>query len=69
MLTCGYDRVSKVWNSRTFRLEKTLVGHESKVMAGDISPSHACLIATAGYDRTLKLYAPDLTEDDADESM
>ncbi|KAL6777052.1 PRP4 [Auxenochlorella protothecoides x Auxenochlorella symbiontica] len=59
LLTCGYDKVSKLWAGRTLRLAKTLAGHDGKVMAGDISPDGACLIATAGYDRTLKLYSPD----------
>lgn len=59
LLTCGYDGASKVWAGDTFRLTKTLVGHEGKVMSGDIAPGGGHVIATTGYDRTLKLYYPD----------
>ena len=33
-------------------------------MAADISPGGGFLVATAGYDRTIKLYAPDLLAPD-----
>lgn len=59
LLTCGYDNVSRLWNGPSFRLTKTLVGHEGKVMAGDICPSGECTVATVGFDRTVKIFALD----------
>lgn len=58
LLTCGYDNVSKIWAGRTFSLARTLAGHEGKVMAGDVAAGGGLLVATAGYDRTIKLYSP-----------
>jgi U4/U6 small nuclear ribonucleoprotein PRP4 len=51
--------VSKIWCGKKFKLAKTLAGHEGKVMGSDISPSGNDVIATGGYDRTLKLWSPD----------
>jgi U4/U6 small nuclear ribonucleoprotein PRP4 len=59
LLTSGFDNVSKLWCGRNFQLVRTLAGHEGKVMCSDICPDGSHLVATAGYDRTIKLYAPD----------
>lgn len=59
LLTAGYDNTSRLWGGRSFRLLRTLAGHEGKVMAADISPDGAFTVASGGYDRTIKLYAPD----------
>ena len=58
ILTAGYDCTAKLWSSSTFKLIKTLAGHEGKVMGADISPDGSGLIATVSYDRTLKLWGP-----------
>ena len=58
LLTSGYDNMSKIWCGKKFRLTKTLAGHEGKVMCSDVSRTND-LIATGGYDRTLKLWSPD----------
>ena len=34
-----------------------------KVMGADVSPDGSFTVATTGYDRTIKLYAPDLLAD------
>lgn len=63
LLTAGYDNVCRLWARAggSYRLAKTLAGHEGKVMAADVSPvREAYLVASAGYDRTIKLFAPDL---------
>lgn len=59
LLTSGYDNTSRVWGGRRFRLLRTLAGHEGKVMGSDVSPDGAFTIATTGYDRTIKVFAPD----------
>ena len=59
LLTSGYDNVSRLWTGPTYKLVKTLVGHEGKVMGSDISPDGTYLVASTGYDRTVKLVAPD----------
>jgi U4/U6 small nuclear ribonucleoprotein PRP4 len=61
LLTSGYDNVSKIWCGRRLKLVKTLAGHDGKVMGSDIS-NHFYKIATVGYDRTIKLWHPDLHE-------
>ena len=58
-MTSGYDNVSKLWCGKKLQLFKTLAGHEGKVMSSDVSPDGSYLVATTGYDRTVKLYAPD----------
>ncbi len=58
-MTSGYDNLSKLWDSRGFRLVKTLAGHEGKVMGADISRDGDVLV-TAGYDRTIKLWHTDV---------
>ena len=60
LLTGGYDNVCRLWSLRSFRLLRTLAGHEGKVMAADISPDHSGLMASVSYDRTIKLWAPSL---------
>ena len=61
LLTSGYDNVSKIWCGRRLKLVKTLAGHDGKVMGSDIS-NRFSKIATVGYDRTIKLWYPDLHE-------
>lgn len=58
-MTSGYDNVSKLWCGKKLHLVKTLAGHEGKVMSSDVCPDGSHLVATTGYDRTIKLYAPD----------
>lgn len=59
LLTCGYDRASRLWAAPTFRLTKTLLGHEDKVMDGDVCPGEANALITSGYDRTIKVFGLD----------
>ena len=63
LLTAGYDNTSRLWGGPKFRLLRTLAGHEGKVMGADVSPDGSFTVATTGYDRTIKLYAPDLLAD------
>lgn len=58
ILTAAYDNTAKLWSSSDFRLIKTLAGHEGKVMGADISPDGSGLIATVGYERTIKFWGP-----------
>eukprot|EP00884_Botryococcus_braunii_P020976 jgi/Botrbrau1/7562/Bobra.0159s0012.1 len=58
LLTTGYDKEAKLWSARDFRPLRVLSGHEGKVMNGDVCPDGSGLVATVGYDRTLKLWAP-----------
>ena len=60
LLTSGYDDTSRLWCGKKFKLVKTLAGHEGKVMGSDIAPGNdAIIVASVGYDRTLKLWQPD----------
>ena len=59
LLTAGYDNTSRLWGGPRFRLLRTLAGHEGKVMGADVCPDGTFTVATTGYDRTIKLYAPD----------
>ena len=76
LLTAGYDNLIKLWGGRKYKLTKTLAGHEGKVMGADICPDaqhKGILLASTGYDRTLKLWEPDrlssLLVDDEGEMM
>lgn len=57
LMTCSYDKTAKIWSLRDFTLLHSLVGHEDKVMRGDVCSKGNCF-ATVGYDRTLKLWTP-----------
>jgi U4/U6 small nuclear ribonucleoprotein PRP4 len=59
LMTAGYDNTSRLWGGKRFRLLRTLAGHEGKVMGADVSPDGTFTLASTGYDRTIKLYAPD----------
>jgi U4/U6 small nuclear ribonucleoprotein PRP4 len=48
----------QVWSHKTWQPLKTLSGHDGKVLCCDISPDSA-YVATASYDRTFKLWAPE----------
>lgn len=61
LMTSGYDNVCKIWCGRKFNLRKTLAGHDGKIMGSDLSRLGDLKAATVGYDRTLKLWEPDLT--------
>jgi len=78
LLTAGYDCVAKLWSGRDYGLLSTLGGHEGRIMAADLAPGGAGgggggapararhLVATAAYDRTVKLWRPE-PEDEEDE--
>nr|CAD7429417.1 unnamed protein product [Timema monikensis] len=50
--------VDTVWSNKTWQPLRTLSGHDGKVMCVDIAPDSQ-FIATASYDRTFKLWAPE----------
>ncbi|XP_065916207.1 U4/U6 small nuclear ribonucleoprotein Prp4-like [Dysidea avara] len=58
LITASYDNTAKIWTHPGWAPIRTLAGHESKVMAVDIS-SNQQYIATASYDRTFKLWTSD----------
>lgn len=60
LMTSGYDNVCKIWHGKRFTLQKTLAGHEGKIMGSDVSRLGDLRVATVGYDRTLKLWEPDI---------
>ena len=61
LLTSSFDGSSKIWGTRDHRLLKTCLGHFGRVMACDCSPDDSSAknirFTTAGYDRTLKIWA------------
>ncbi|KAI8427198.1 hypothetical protein MSG28_014801 [Choristoneura fumiferana] len=59
LLTTSYDKSGKLWSNPAWHPLRTLSGHDNKVMSGDISFDNK-YIATCSYDRTFKLWTPDL---------
>lgn len=59
LMTTGYDNICRIWSSSTFKRMATLTGHESRIMGGDVAPDGSHTIASVGYDKTVKLWAPD----------
>lgn len=57
LLTSSFDGMVKVWGTRDYRILRSLTGHSGKVMSSDFSPTDEKHIISAGYDRTLKLWA------------
>ncbi|CAD7974170.1 unnamed protein product [Amoebophrya sp. A25] len=55
--TCGDEPTVKIWDFRTLKAERTLLGHGYDVRALDWHPVKA-LIATGSKDNQLKLYDP-----------
>lgn len=68
LVTAGFDNVCKIWSAADFQLVRTLAGHDSKVQGLDICApsvvSQTVTIATAGHDKTVKLWAPEAQFDD-----
>lgn len=64
-VSSSYDRTVKIWNSDTWTLAGTLLGHSDKVMSVDVSSidhensNNEVLIASSGWDRTVKLWNKD----------
>ncbi|XP_038063536.1 U4/U6 small nuclear ribonucleoprotein Prp4-like [Patiria miniata] len=56
LISCSYDNTAKVWAHPGWSPLITLAGHDSKIMAVDISNNQQ-YIATASFDRTFKLWA------------
>ncbi|XP_047542004.1 U4/U6 small nuclear ribonucleoprotein Prp4 [Vanessa atalanta] len=59
LLTSSYDKSAKLWSNPAWHPLRTLSGHDNKVMSADISMDNK-YIATCSYDRTFKLWTPDL---------
>jgi U4/U6 small nuclear ribonucleoprotein PRP4 len=55
LASSAYDGTCKIWTAGDFKPIKTFTGMDNKVMACDVSRD-AKYIATAAYDRTLKIY-------------
>ncbi|KAI5083086.1 hypothetical protein GOP47_0002829 [Adiantum capillus-veneris] len=55
LVTASHDNTCKVWSARDFKPVKTLAGHEGKVMGVDVT-GDGQLVASASYDRTIKLW-------------
>eukprot|EP01137_Pigoraptor_chileana_P021498 Opistho-2@85315 len=58
LVTAGYDNTARVWTHPGWVALRTLAGHENKVMCVDVT-GDGRTIATASYDRTFKLWAPE----------
>ena len=58
LLTASFDSSIRVWSTRDHQLLTDMKGHHGKVMAADFSPEGGGnRIASAGFDRTVKLWA------------
>lgn len=58
LATSSFDGFVKMWSADDYRLVHAIPAHEGKVMSLDISADNK-MLATAGYDRTFKLFASD----------
>ncbi|XP_074655780.1 U4/U6 small nuclear ribonucleoprotein Prp4-like isoform X2 [Tubulanus polymorphus] len=59
LITASYDNTIKIWSNPTWTPLKTLAGHEGKIMMVDISKDNK-FIASSSFDRTFKLWTPDV---------
>ena len=58
LVTAGFDGNCRVWRHRDWALLNDLKAHDGKCMACDFGPNlDDGVLATAGYDRTFKLWA------------
>ena len=55
LATASFDHTVKLWSSKDWTLIHTLIGHEGQVSGVDIS-NDGLTIASAGYDKTWKLW-------------
>ncbi|KAJ2720814.1 hypothetical protein GGI07_004380 [Coemansia sp. Benny D115] len=58
MASSSNDGLVSVWSAGDWKLQRSLAGHVGKVLGVDIAPNGS-YIASAGYDRTFKLWGPD----------
>ena len=59
LLTASYDRTAKIFSAVDWTLERTLAGHEDKVMCADVSRDGTNSVVTVGFDKTVKLWQPE----------
>lgn len=57
LLTSSFDGSLKLWGTRDHKMLRSLTGHLGKVMSCDISPVDERHVLSAGFDRTIKLFA------------
>ncbi|MFQ5731079.1 MAG: protein kinase [Planctomycetaceae bacterium] len=55
LATCSHDRTVKLWETKTWTLERTLKGHQEVIYGLALSPDGRTL-ATASWDGTVKLW-------------
>ncbi|KAJ1720227.1 hypothetical protein LPJ53_005131, partial [Coemansia erecta] len=58
MATASNDGLVNIWTVGDWKLQRSLAGHVGKVLSVDVS-GDGNYIASAGYDRTVKLWGPD----------
>ncbi|KAJ2320879.1 hypothetical protein IWW51_004541 [Coemansia sp. RSA 2702] len=58
LASASNDGLINIWTAGDWKLQKSLVGHVGKVLSVDIASDGSC-IASAGFDKTFKLWAPD----------
>ncbi|KAI9503798.1 hypothetical protein GGI25_003821 [Coemansia spiralis] len=58
LATASNDGLVNIWSAGDWKLQKSLTGHVGKVMSVDIA-NDGSFIASAGYDRTFKLWGPE----------
>ncbi|KAJ2901571.1 hypothetical protein GGI21_004673 [Coemansia aciculifera] len=58
LVSASNDGLVNIWSAGDWKLQKSLAGHVGKVMSVDIARDGS-YIASAGYDRTFKLWGPE----------
>ena len=59
VVTSSFDGTLRVWGTRDYRLLKTLKGHSDKVMGCDVDPRDGVSLASAGFDKYVKVWMQD----------
>ena len=69
LVSASFDRLAKVWSTKSFKLLRKLAGHEGHVSGCDISSDGTNCIATVSQDRTIKLWSPEESIEEIKEEM
>jgi WD40 repeat protein len=56
LASAGHDKTVRIWDVDSGECERTLVGHQGKVVAVTFCPTRGSLLASGGFDKTVRLW-------------